>query len=94
VQAIATQPANTPVQFEARLAQLDLARLAETAKVPALLQHKAHGVIDARIVATERSLRAGDHLGRRARRRDRQGTANGCARGLAVEKAWRRSTHP
>jgi len=52
VQAIATQPANTPVQFEARLAQLDLARLAQTAKVPALQQHKVHGVIDARIVAT------------------------------------------
>jgi translocation and assembly module TamB len=52
VQAIAAQPPSTPVQFDARLAQLDLARLAQTAKVPALLAQKAHGVIDARIVAT------------------------------------------
>jgi len=52
VQAIAAQPPNTPVQFNARLAQLDLARLAQTAKVPALLAHKARGLIDARIVAT------------------------------------------
>src|SRR5207245_6744027 len=52
IQAIATQPSNAPVQFEARLAQLDLARLAETAKLPALQQQRARGVIDARIVAT------------------------------------------
>jgi translocation and assembly module TamB len=52
VQAISTQPPNAPIQFDARLAQLDLARLAETAKVPALQREKAHGLIDARIVAT------------------------------------------
>ncbi len=52
VQAIATQPSNAPVQFEARLAQLDLARLAETAKLSALQQQRARGVIDARIVAS------------------------------------------
>ncbi|TMA86879.1 MAG: hypothetical protein E6J63_15775 [Deltaproteobacteria bacterium] len=52
IQAIATQPSNAPVQFEARLAKLDLARLAETAKLPALQQQRVRGVIDARIVAT------------------------------------------
>ena len=56
VQAIAAQPPNAPVQFEARLAQLDLARLAQMAKVPALLEHKTHGVIDARIVPGRDSL--------------------------------------
>src|SRR2546427_773386 len=52
VQAIATQPSNEPVQLEVRLAQLDLTRLAETAKLPALQQEHARGVIDARIVAS------------------------------------------
>jgi autotransporter translocation and assembly factor TamB len=52
VQAIATQSSNAPVQFEARFAKLDLARLAETAKLSLLQQQRAHGLIDARIVAT------------------------------------------
>lgn len=52
VQAVSSQPPNLPIQFEARLAQLDLARLGETAKVPALQRQKAHGMIDARVVAT------------------------------------------
>jgi autotransporter translocation and assembly factor TamB len=52
IQAISTQSRNAPVQFEARLAQLDLARLAEATKLPALQQQRAHGVIDARIVAS------------------------------------------
>jgi autotransporter translocation and assembly factor TamB len=52
VQAIATQPSSAPVQFEARLAQLDLARLAETTKLSALQQQRVRGLIDARIVAS------------------------------------------
>src|SRR5262249_27675811 len=52
VQAIETQPPNAPIQLEARLTHFDLARLGEVAKVPVLLRNKAHGVIDARIVAT------------------------------------------
>jgi translocation and assembly module TamB len=52
VQAMATQPANAPVQFDARLAQLDLARLAEAAKLPALQQQRVRGVVDARIFAS------------------------------------------
>jgi len=51
VQAIATQPATAPVRFDLRLAKLDLARLAETAKIDALQRQQVRGVIDARIVA-------------------------------------------
>ncbi len=49
---IASQPPNAPIQFEARLAQLDLARLGETAKIVALQKQRAHGILDARVVAT------------------------------------------
>ncbi len=52
VQAIATQPPNAPIQLDAHLAHFDLARLGEVAKVPVLLRHKAHGVIEARLVAS------------------------------------------
>ncbi len=52
VSAISTQSPATPIQFEARLAQLDLARLAETARIPALQRQKVHGVVDARVVAS------------------------------------------
>jgi translocation and assembly module TamB len=52
VEAISTQPSSAPVQFEARLAQMDLARLAQTAKLAALQRMRAHGSIDARIVAS------------------------------------------
>ena len=49
---IASQPPNAPVQFEARLASVDLARLAEVARIPALQRQGARGTIDARIVAS------------------------------------------
>ena len=51
VQAIATQPATAPVRFDVRLARLDLARLAETAKIDSLQRQHVRGIIDARIVA-------------------------------------------
>ncbi|MGZ6125895.1 MAG: hypothetical protein ACXWLR_13095, partial [Myxococcales bacterium] len=49
---IASQPANAPIQFEGRLAQVDLARLAEMAKIASLQQQGAHGIVDARLVAS------------------------------------------
>jgi translocation and assembly module TamB len=49
---IVALPANAPVQFEARLAQVDIARLAASAKIVALQRQGAHGVVDARVVAS------------------------------------------
>jgi translocation and assembly module TamB len=52
VSAISTQSPATPIQFEAKFAQLDLARLGEAARIPALQRQKVQGVVDAYIVAT------------------------------------------
>ncbi len=52
VQAIATQPPNAPIELDAHLSHFDVARLGEVMKVPVVLRHKAHGLIDVRIVAT------------------------------------------
>jgi translocation and assembly module TamB len=49
---IASQPPNAPIQFEARLAQIDLARLGEVARLAPLQKQRAHGIIDARVLAS------------------------------------------
>ncbi|HTO95841.1 MAG TPA: translocation/assembly module TamB domain-containing protein [Myxococcales bacterium] len=49
---VAGLPPNAPIQFEAKLAQLDLARLGETAKIYALQERRVHGIIDARVAAS------------------------------------------
>jgi translocation and assembly module TamB len=49
---VADLPPNAPIQFEARLAQVDLARLGETAKILALQQRGVHGIVDARVAAS------------------------------------------
>ena len=52
VESLSTQPASAPLEFEARLAQVDVAKLAEAAKLSRLQQQRAHGLVEARIVAS------------------------------------------
>src|SRR5205807_3785716 len=49
---LADTPASAPLQLEARLAQVDLAKLADTAKLTKLQQQRVRGVVDARLVAS------------------------------------------
>jgi autotransporter translocation and assembly factor TamB len=52
VQALSSQPGSAPIQLEARLSQVDLARLAEVAKLQQLLKQRAHGLVEARLAAS------------------------------------------
>ena len=45
-------PASAPISLTAQLAKVDVAKLADAAKLGRLQQQKAHGVIDARLVAS------------------------------------------
>src|SRR5260221_2123272 len=49
---LASQPGSAPLRLEAHLAQADLARLAEVAKLQPLLKLRAHGLVEARLSAS------------------------------------------
>jgi len=51
-QGLAKLPASTPVRFEAHFAKVDLAKLAEAAKLAPLQRNRVHGIVDARFVAS------------------------------------------
>ncbi len=50
-ESIAGQP-NAPIQLEAHLSRVDLARVADAAKLSRLQQKRVHGIVEARIAAT------------------------------------------
>ena len=52
VQDLKTQPPSAPLQLEARLAQVDLAKLADAARITRLQQQRAHGLVDLHLVAS------------------------------------------
>ena len=52
VQDLKAQPPTAPLQLEVRLAQVDVARLAEAARIAPLLQQHAHGLLDAHLVGS------------------------------------------
>ena len=52
VQDLKAQPPTAPLQLDLRLAQVDLAKLADAAKIVQLQQQRAHGLIDAHLVAS------------------------------------------
>lgn len=52
VEKLASQSGSTPFQFDMILQQVDLAKLAQTAKLSRLQQERVHGLVGARIVAS------------------------------------------
>ncbi|HET7788903.1 MAG TPA: translocation/assembly module TamB domain-containing protein [Myxococcales bacterium] len=52
VQSLARQPASIPLRLDATLAQVDLAKLADRAKIAGLQRQRVHGIVDARVVAS------------------------------------------
>jgi translocation and assembly module TamB len=52
VQSLAKQPASIPLRLDAQLAKVDLAKLADKAKLPALQRQRVRGMVDARLVAS------------------------------------------
>ena len=51
-ESLPNQPPSAPVQLEAQLAQVDIARLADAAKLSALQKQRAHGLVGMRLVAS------------------------------------------
>jgi autotransporter translocation and assembly factor TamB len=52
ISKFADQPPSTPLQIEAQLSQVDLAKLADATRLPQLQKLKLHGGVESRIVAT------------------------------------------
>lgn len=52
VQSLAKQPASIPLRLDAQLAKVDLAKLADKARLSVLQRQRVHGMVDARLVAS------------------------------------------
>ena len=52
VQDLKAQPPSAPLQLEARLSQVDVAKLADAAKIVQLQKQRAHGLVDLHLVAS------------------------------------------
>ena len=50
-ESLAQQPSNAPIKLEARLEQVDLAKLAATGRIASLERARVHGLVDLRISA-------------------------------------------